>query len=156
MPAHKARAWLEKLKAKIEGSPKVLKVDINHRWAWRGGIGWPYLFVETDFMIKTKNRTVLIEVDNSAGSSALCNVAKYVELLSQNQTELPLPLLIHIFGPNFGGATQRNFRVHMQLCETLAHKLNIKYLQRQIFNNNWNETEFNEQVYEFLKNKHLI
>ena len=43
MPAHKARAWLEKLKAKVEQSPKVLKVDVNYRWQWRGGIGWPYL-----------------------------------------------------------------------------------------------------------------
>jgi hypothetical protein len=156
MPAHKARGWLEKLKPKIEKSPKVLMVDVNHRWQWRGGIGWPYLFVETDFMIRTRNRTVLIEVDNSAGPSALCNVAKYVELLSLNQTDLVQPLLIHIFGPNFGGETQRNFKVHMLLCETLAHKLNIKYFQRQIFSDDWNETQFNEQVYGYLKNKHLI
>jgi hypothetical protein len=156
MPAHKARAWLEKLKAKVEKSPKVLSAGINHRWQWRGGVGWPYLFVETDFMIRTRSRTILIEVDNSAGPSALCNVAKYVELLAANQVNLEQPVLIHIFGPNFGGETQRSFKVHMQLCETLANRLNIKYLQRQIFSDDWNEARFNDQVYGYLKNRHLI
>jgi len=156
MPAHKAGGWLHKLKARVDRNPKVVRTKTNHRWRWRGGIGWPYLFIETDFMIQTKNRTILIEVDNSAGSSALSNVAKYVELLNSRQAEIPDPIFIHIFGPNFGGETQRNFKVYMQLCETLAHQLNIKYIQRQIFGDSWNEQKFTEQIYGFLKNKHLI
>jgi len=156
MSAHKARGWLDKLKAEIDKNPKVIMSGINHRWPWRGGIGWPYFFVETDLVIQTGKNTVLIEVDNSAGASALSNVAKYVELLCSNYAQISKPVLVHIFGPNFGGKTQRNFRVYMQLCEILAHKLQIKYIERQIFDDNWNEYKFNEQVLELLKNKHLI
>jgi|GEM_PF-6822712 len=156
MAVYNLRNWLEKLNRKVHRSPKVVASKINYRWRWRGGIDWPYLFVETDFMIKTKANTILIEVDNSTGASALSNVAKYTELLSAKPLEFPKLVLIHILGPKFRGETQRNFIVYMELCKTLAHKLNMKYIQWQISNDGWNEFEFNRQVYGLLKNKHLI